>query len=90
VEDALGELGAIPDAVFAQWFPDGGEWPRYVAGSPEAVRRQLTAMAEALSIDEIMAVTIVHDHAARVRSYELLAEAFDLRSEMMGSAERFV
>ena len=33
-----------------------------------------------MGLDEIMVVTIVHDHAARVRSYELLAEAFDLRA----------
>ncbi len=78
-DDAIAELATIPDAVFAQWFPERGEWPRYVVGTPESVRRTLSTMAEALGIDEIMVVTIVHDHAARVRSYELLAEAFDLR-----------
>jgi hypothetical protein len=26
-----------------------------------------------------MVVTVVHDHQARVRSYQLLAEAFDLK-----------
>ena len=78
-DDAIAELATIPDAVFAQWFPEGGEWPRYVVGSPESVRRKLSTIAEALGIDEIMVVTIVHDHAARVRSYELLAETFDLR-----------
>jgi hypothetical protein len=35
-------------------------------------------MAEALGLDELMIVTIVHEHAARMRSYELLAEAFGL------------
>ena len=77
-DDAMAELATIPDAVFAQWFPDGSEWPRYVVGTPEIVRRRLSAMAEALGLDEIMVVTIVYDHAARVRSYELLGEAFDL------------
>jgi luciferase family oxidoreductase group 1 len=86
-EDAIAELATIPDAVFAQWFPDGGEWPRYVVGNPESVQRKLSAMAEALGLDEIMVVTIVHDHAARVRSYELLAEAFDLRGVAHVSAE---
>jgi luciferase family oxidoreductase group 1 len=81
-DDAIAELAAIPEAVFAQWFPEGGEWPRYVVGSPESVRRKLSARAEALGIDEIMVVTIVHDHAARVRSYELLAESFDLRGTL--------
>ena len=77
-EDAIAELQTIPDAVFAQWFPDGSEWPRYAVGNPVSVRRKLSAMAESLGIDEIMVVTIVHDHAARVRSYELLAQAFGL------------
>jgi luciferase family oxidoreductase group 1 len=84
-EEAIPELAQIPDAVFAQWFPDGQEWPRYVVGDPVSVRRQLNSMAEALGIDEIMVVTIVYDHAARVRSYELLAEAFDLRAELTGA-----
>jgi luciferase family oxidoreductase group 1 len=78
-EDAFVELEKIPEAVFSQWFPENGEWPRYIVGSPERVRTQLTAIAEALKLEEIMVVTIVHDHRARVRSYELLAEAFDLR-----------
>ena len=60
----------------AQWFPEGGEWPRYVVGTPARVRGQLSEMSEALGVDEIMVVTIVYEHAARVRSYELLSEAF--------------
>ncbi len=86
-EDAIAELAMIPDSVFAQWFPESGEWPRYLVGTPDKVGRKLSAMAEALGIDEIMVVTIIHDHAARVRSYELLAEAFGLmtpRTETAG------
>jgi hypothetical protein len=37
------------------------------------VQEQLAAFASALNLDEVIAVTIVHDHAARLRSYELLA-----------------
>jgi len=85
--DAIPELAQIPDAVFAQWFPEGGEWPRYVVGTPVSVRRKLSAMAEALGIDEIMVVTIVYDHAARVRSYELLADTFDLTGTLAGASE---
>jgi alkanesulfonate monooxygenase SsuD/methylene tetrahydromethanopterin reductase-like flavin-dependent oxidoreductase (luciferase family) len=54
-----------------------GEWPRYIVGSPDRVRTQLTEIANALQIEEIMIVTIVHDHRARLQSYELLAEAFE-------------
>jgi alkanesulfonate monooxygenase SsuD/methylene tetrahydromethanopterin reductase-like flavin-dependent oxidoreductase (luciferase family) len=49
-----------------------------VYGSPDSVRAQLTGMAEALELTELMIVTIVHEHAARLRSYELLARAFGL------------
>jgi luciferase family oxidoreductase group 1 len=86
-EDAVAELAKIPESVVQQWFPEGGDWPRYIVGGPEKVRRQLSSMAEALGIDEIMAVTIVHDHAARVRSYELLAEAFDLAPQVFTRSE---
>jgi alkanesulfonate monooxygenase SsuD/methylene tetrahydromethanopterin reductase-like flavin-dependent oxidoreductase (luciferase family) len=57
-----------------------GEWRRYTVGRPESVRDQLTSMARALGVDEIMAVTIVHSQADRIMSYRLLAEAFDLVS----------
>jgi hypothetical protein len=30
-------------------------------------------------VDELMIVTVTHDFAARMRSYELLAEAMELR-----------
>ena len=48
-------------------------------GTPERVKSGLEAMAAALGLDEIMAVSITHDHGDRVRSYELLADAFGLQ-----------
>jgi alkanesulfonate monooxygenase SsuD/methylene tetrahydromethanopterin reductase-like flavin-dependent oxidoreductase (luciferase family) len=68
-EDAARELerqGPVP--------LEEGEWPRYFYGTPERVHEQLQAFAAALGLDEVIAVTIVHEHAARLRSYELLAE----------------
>jgi alkanesulfonate monooxygenase SsuD/methylene tetrahydromethanopterin reductase-like flavin-dependent oxidoreductase (luciferase family) len=55
-----------------------GEWSRYFYGTPQRVQEQLAAFAGALDLDEVIAVTIVHDHAARLRSYELLAGAADV------------
>jgi luciferase family oxidoreductase group 1 len=49
---------------------------RWILGSPDTVRRDLGALAEEYTADEVMIVTITHDHAARRRSYELIAEAF--------------
>jgi luciferase family oxidoreductase group 1 len=71
-EDALRELqrqGPVP--------MEEGEWPRYVYGTPQRVHEQLAAFASALDLDEVIAVTIVHDHEARLRSYDLLAGATD-------------
>jgi alkanesulfonate monooxygenase SsuD/methylene tetrahydromethanopterin reductase-like flavin-dependent oxidoreductase (luciferase family) len=51
---------------------------RSIVGSPGTVVPQIRAVARDYGVDEVMVVTITYDHAARRRSYELLAEAFDL------------
>jgi hypothetical protein len=35
-------------------------------------------LAHAFAVDEIVVLTVCHDPSARLRSYELLAEAFGL------------
>jgi luciferase family oxidoreductase group 1 len=42
-------------------------------GSPETVRRALQAFVERTACDELMVSASIFDHAARLRSYELLA-----------------
>ena len=44
-------------------------------GSPHSVRRQLDAIVEQTAADELIVAGAIHDHAARLRSYELLATA---------------
>ena len=44
-----------------------------VVGSPEMVRRGLEEFAERTGADELMVVSQVYDHAARLRSYEIAA-----------------
>ena len=51
---------------------------RTVAGAPEQVRGRLLDLADEYGVDELVVVTITHDPTARLRSYELLAEAFAL------------
>lgn len=53
---------------------------RVIAGSPATVRAGIAAAVAEYGADEAMLVNIVHDHAARVRSYELVAEAFTERA----------
>jgi luciferase family oxidoreductase group 1 len=51
---------------------------RAVIGGPDTCRRELDALAERYAVDEVMALTITGDYATRLRSYELLAGAFEL------------
>lgn len=53
---------------------------RVVSGTPEQVHTQFTQLAADYGVDEVTAVTITADFQDRVRSYELLAEVFELES----------
>ena len=44
-----------------------------VIGDPTAVTHGLAALLQQTAADELMLMTVVHDHADRVRSYELVA-----------------
>jgi alkanesulfonate monooxygenase SsuD/methylene tetrahydromethanopterin reductase-like flavin-dependent oxidoreductase (luciferase family) len=48
-------------------------------GSPKQVAGQLEQLRDATGADELIITTITHDHADRVRSYELLAEEWSSR-----------
>jgi luciferase family oxidoreductase group 1 len=49
-----------------------------VIGSKETVRRGVEALIERTGADELIVVSSIADHAARVHSYELLADAMGL------------
>ena len=51
---------------------------RGVTGTPDRVRAGLERMASEYEADEVFVLTITHDFAARVRSYQLIAKAFEL------------
>jgi luciferase family oxidoreductase group 1 len=81
--DALRELAAVPESTHIgiptfTLDPEPSEFPRYVIGSPDEVRDQLTSIAAQLNIDELIINTITWSHQARLRSYALLAKAFNL------------
>ena len=46
----------------------------------------IETIAQQYGADEVIVVTITFDHAARRRSYELLAEAFDLSAGLRRAA----
>ncbi len=45
-----------------------------IVGSPDTVRAGLSAFVARTGADELMVTAQIHDHAARVRSYEILSE----------------
>jgi luciferase family oxidoreductase group 1 len=49
---------------------------RHFVGSPKTLRERLGAFCAEAGVSELMVMTMVHDHAARRRSYALLADAF--------------
>jgi luciferase family oxidoreductase group 1 len=51
---------------------------RAIVGDPAGVRAGVEALAAEYGAGEVIVVTITHDHGARRRSYELLADAFGL------------
>jgi luciferase family oxidoreductase group 1 len=74
----MGRPIRVPPVEKALRFLETREPPsgrRAVLGSPETVKRGLEDIAKSYDADEVMVVTITHDHAARRRSYELIAEA---------------
>jgi luciferase family oxidoreductase group 1 len=85
-EDALRELNETPTApnpllpftAGTLDAPEDSEFPRYVLGTPDKVAAQLRLIAGELGLSELLVNTITHDHAARLRSYTLLAEAMHL------------
>ncbi|MBB5159788.1 MsnO8 family LLM class oxidoreductase [Saccharopolyspora phatthalungensis] len=48
-----------------------------IVGTPEAVVPKLAALRDATAADELVITTVTHDHADRIRSYELLAKAWE-------------
>ncbi|HET7186553.1 MAG TPA: LLM class flavin-dependent oxidoreductase [Gemmatimonadaceae bacterium] len=64
------------DGLWSEWERSSVERTlrHAIVGGPDTVRRGLDAFITQTSADELMVTTHVYDHAARVRSYEIVAE----------------
>jgi luciferase family oxidoreductase group 1 len=51
---------------------------RLFVGTPATIGERLAPLIEATQADEVMVTTMIYDHAARRRSYELMAQAFGI------------
>jgi luciferase family oxidoreductase group 1 len=52
---------------------------RHFVGSPATVRDQLMSLIEQTEADELMVLSMIHNHVARRHSYDLLAEMFEVQ-----------
>jgi alkanesulfonate monooxygenase SsuD/methylene tetrahydromethanopterin reductase-like flavin-dependent oxidoreductase (luciferase family) len=83
-----GRFGGVPSVEEALAYPYTPQERAYMAhfaqttvdGDPQHVREKLEAIAEQFQTTDLSVVTICYDFAARVRSYELIAEACGIRS----------
>ena len=76
---ARGQLPPPLDDIEAYWSPEekarvSRMLARSYVGTAEAVRDGLDALITETAADELIVASAIHDHAARVRSYEILAE----------------
>jgi luciferase family oxidoreductase group 1 len=77
-----GTRGQMPppiDDIEAYWTPMEKAQVRNMlacsfVGSPDTIRRELANMVEATGADELMVAGAIYDDAARLRSYEILAD----------------
>ncbi len=81
-----GQLVSVPPVEKALSFLHQQGFPveelpagrRIITGSPPRVRESIERVASEYGADEVFVVNIVHDARARIRCYELIAEAFRL------------
>ena len=84
VRNRRGKLQPPLDDIESYWTPPEkahvcGMLKYSFVGSPSSVRRGMEEFVERTGVDELMVVSAIFDHPARLRSYHLLADMFDLK-----------
>lgn len=86
VQMAYGLNAPIPSLAQARDFePDeharaviARERARSIVGTPERVAERMAELRDSFGADEVVVLTVAASYEARMRSYELLAQAFEL------------
>lgn len=91
VRNTPGPLPPPVDSMDGLWSPaEEANAERMTAfsivGSPEGVRSGLDRVLEITEADEIIATAQIYDHAARLKSFEILAEVFRERTFALQSS----
>jgi luciferase family oxidoreductase group 1 len=85
VRGARGKLQPPIDDIEAYWTPaEKAQASKMLAcsfvGAPETVRTGLQAFVERTGADEVMVASAIYDHAARLRSYAILADVAEIQA----------
>ena len=81
-----GQMGPLPSPEEAAEYPYNpierqqidDHLAKQIIGSPATVRKRLEDLAANTQADEVIITSHIHNHAARLRSYELIAQEFNL------------
>jgi luciferase family oxidoreductase group 1 len=81
-----GQLQPPIDDIEAYWTPAEKAQASAMltcsfVGSPETVRQGLNQFMEQTGVDELIVASAIYDHAARLRSYEMLANLFQTKGQ---------
>jgi luciferase family oxidoreductase group 1 len=88
-----GRLIEVPETALRFLASEGDQLTgrrRTIVGTSETVRAGIERVAAEYGAEEVIVVTITYDHAARRRSYELIADAFadSLAADRLGESVR--
>jgi len=82
----LAEAKAYPFTVQERAQARAQRHERQIVGGPATVRARIEELVQQTGADEVMILTMIAPHAERLRSYELLAEAFALEPTELATA----
>ena len=87
VRGTRGQLPPPVDDIESYWSPTEKEHVSSMLtcslfGTTETIKDKLMTLVDTTKADELMVVAAIWDHQARVRSYELLAQAMDQDGEV--------
>ena len=87
VRGTRGKLPPPVDDIESYWSPIEREHVSSMLtcsfyGSTETIKDKLTTLVDTTKADELMVVAAIWDHQARIRSFELLAQAMDQAVEV--------
>lgn len=91
IEFEKGKFGPFPDTeTVSKYQFTVGELDRIqynsgriISGTKESVKEQLTKLANDFEVDEIIISTMADSVANRIRSFQLISEAFNLREPVV-------